>query len=87
MAMVVSFLRLPLVVRPLTVHASFWINLPFGGIALAAVYFFFHPPPRKVTGMTVYQRIREIDIAGAFFLICGMGHNTENYVTFANFLF
>jgi hypothetical protein len=51
--------------------ASFWINLPFGAVALLAVHFFFHPPPRKASGLTVYQRIREIDLAGAFFLISG----------------
>ncbi|KAH8592475.1 putative major facilitator superfamily transporter [Bisporella sp. PMI_857] len=50
----------------------FWINLPFGAVSLAAVYFFFHPPKRKISGMTVKQRILEIDLLGAFFLICAI---------------
>jgi MFS family permease len=28
----------------------FWINLPFGGIALATVFFYFSNPPRRHTG-------------------------------------
>jgi MFS family permease len=47
----------------------FWINLPFGGIALATVFFYFSNPPRRHTDMTVKQKVRQIDILGAFFLI------------------
>ncbi|KAH6678285.1 major facilitator superfamily domain-containing protein [Halenospora varia] len=50
----------------------FWINLPFGAIAIASVFFFFKPPPRKDTGLSVKQRILDIDLIGAFFLICSI---------------
>jgi MFS family permease len=47
----------------------FWINLPFGGVALAAVFFFFSNPPRRHTDMTTREKLRQIDFLGAFFLI------------------
>ncbi|KAI9676968.1 MAG: hypothetical protein M1817_006807 [Caeruleum heppii] len=50
----------------------FWINLPFGAIALLTVGFFFKNPKRKVSKLTTWQKIMEIDILGAFFLICGI---------------
>jgi MFS family permease len=48
------------------------INLPFGGIALATVFFFFKPPERKSSGFTTKQKILEIDLVGALFLICAI---------------
>lgn len=50
----------------------FWINLPFGGVALAAVFFFFSNPPRRHAEMTVKEKLKQIDLLGAFFLICGI---------------
>ena len=50
----------------------FWINLPFGGIALAIVFFFFSNPPRRHTDMSVKEKIKQIDILGAFFLIAAI---------------
>lgn len=50
----------------------FWINLPFGGVALLTVFFFFKNPERAHTGMTLKQKINQIDIGGAFLLICGI---------------
>jgi MFS family permease len=47
----------------------FWINLPFGGIALAAVLFFFSNPPRRYTNMSRKEKFEQIDILGAVFLI------------------
>ncbi|KAI9754653.1 MAG: hypothetical protein M4579_004616 [Chaenotheca gracillima] len=48
----------------------FWINLPFGGIALLTVFFFFKSPKREASTLTFMQKIQEIDLLGAFFLIC-----------------
>jgi len=50
----------------------FWINLPFGAVSIAAVWFFFKPPVRKDSGLTVKQKILEIDLLGALFLICAI---------------
>jgi Fungal trichothecene efflux pump (TRI12) len=51
---------------------QFWINLPFGGIAIAIVFFFFKNPERKHSKLTTKQKISEIDLLGAFFLICAI---------------
>jgi len=56
----------------LTWRWCFWINLPFGGIALATVFFYFKNPDRKSSGMTTKQKILEIDLVGAVFLICAI---------------
>ena len=50
----------------------FWINLPFGGVALLTVFFFFKNPERAHTGMTFKEKLRHIDLGGAFLLICGI---------------
>ena len=47
----------------------FWINLPIGGIAIVAVFFFFKNPDRKHSKLTLKQKIQEMDLLGAFFLI------------------
>lgn len=53
-------------------HRCFWINLPFGGVSLAVVFFFFANPERQYNHISVKQRIKEIDIIGAIFLICAI---------------
>ncbi|KAI9808661.1 MAG: hypothetical protein M1825_003812 [Sarcosagium campestre] len=50
----------------------FWINLPFGAIALLTVSIFFKNPKRKVSNLTTMQKIAEIDLLGALFLICSI---------------
>ncbi|KAH7323762.1 major facilitator superfamily domain-containing protein [Rhexocercosporidium sp. MPI-PUGE-AT-0058] len=50
----------------------FWINLPFGAVSIVAVWFFFKPPVRKDSGLTLKQKILEIDLLGALFLICAI---------------
>lgn len=50
----------------------FWINLPFGGISLAVVFFLFTNPERQYSYMSVKDRIKEIDLLGALFLICSI---------------
>ena len=54
------------------VRWCFWINLPFGAVALAAVFFFFSNPPRRYTDMTVKEKLAQIDLIGALFLICAI---------------
>lgn len=48
---------------------SFYINLPIGAIAIAAVAVFFQPPERKRSKLTFVEKIGQIDILGAFILI------------------
>ncbi|CZR61162.1 related to aflatoxin efflux pump AFLT [Phialocephala subalpina] len=50
----------------------FWINLPFGAVSIAVVFAFFKPPQRKSSGFTLKQKILEIDLLGALFLICAI---------------
>ena len=47
----------------------FYINLPIGAIAMAAVFFFFHNPQREHSKLTLKEKIAQIDLIGAFFLI------------------
>ncbi|KAF1953297.1 MFS transporter [Byssothecium circinans] len=50
----------------------FWINLPFGAISFAVVFIFFSNPERQYSHMSVKDRIKEIDLLGALFLICAI---------------
>ncbi|KAF2731180.1 MFS general substrate transporter [Polyplosphaeria fusca] len=50
----------------------FWINLPFGGVSLAVVFFFFSNPERRYSHVSMKSRIKEVDIVGAVFLICAI---------------
>ncbi|KAF1941820.1 MFS general substrate transporter [Clathrospora elynae] len=50
----------------------FWINLPFGAVSLAVVFFFFTNPKRQYSHLSVKERIKNIDIVGAIFLICAI---------------
>ena len=50
----------------------FYINLPVGGLAIAIVYFFFHNPEREESKLIFKQKILQIDLLGAFFLICAI---------------
>ena len=56
----------------LTWRWCFWINLPFGAIALGTVFFFFKNPVRKHSDLTFRGKLRQIDLLGAFLLICGI---------------
>ncbi|RMZ91346.1 hypothetical protein DV736_g1425, partial [Chaetothyriales sp. CBS 134916] len=46
-----------------------YINLPIGAIAVTAVFFFFENPERKHSKLTFLEKIGQIDLLGAFFLI------------------
>ena len=50
----------------------FWINLPFGGVALLTVFFCFKNPERPHNNRTTREKIRQIDLLGAFLLICAI---------------
>lgn len=50
----------------------FYINLPIGALAIAIVFLFFHNPERKESKLTFKQKILQIDLLGAFFLICAI---------------
>ncbi|OAP60974.1 hypothetical protein AYL99_05978 [Fonsecaea erecta] len=50
----------------------FYINLPIGAIAITAVFFFFKNPERRHSNLTMRQKIGQIDLLGAFFLICAI---------------
>lgn len=47
----------------------FYINLPVGAIAVTAVFFFFQNPERKESTLTFKQKIGQMDLLGASFLI------------------
>ncbi|RYF44525.1 MAG: hypothetical protein EOO38_17725, partial [Cytophagaceae bacterium] len=50
----------------------FWINLPFGGVSLAVVFFFFTNPERQYSHLPIKERLKNIDMIGAIFLICAI---------------
>ena len=50
----------------------FKINLPFGAISFCTVAIFFKTPERKQSGLTVKQKVLEIDLLGALFLIAAI---------------
>jgi MFS family permease len=50
----------------------FWINLPFGGVSLAVVFFFFANPERQYSHIPFKARMKEVDLIGATFLICAI---------------
>lgn len=50
----------------------FWINLPFGGVSLAVVGFFFSNPERQYSHIPFKARLKEVDLIGAVFLICAI---------------
>ncbi|PPJ55452.1 hypothetical protein CBER1_02756 [Cercospora berteroae] len=52
--------------------ASLSINLPFGAVSIAVVFFFFTDPPREHADMTFKEKLKQIDLLGAFFLICAI---------------
>jgi MFS family permease len=50
----------------------FWINLPVGGIAIITTGLFFTSPPRRNAHLSPMEKLRQMDLGGAFVLICGI---------------
>ena len=47
-------------------------NLPFGGVSLAVVFFFFSNPDRQYSHISFKERMKQVDLVGAVFLICAI---------------
>ncbi|GFF81445.1 hypothetical protein IFM60648_06024 [Aspergillus lentulus] len=56
--------------KVLTWRFIFWINLPFGAVALALVWFTLRKPPPAVKGdLPWVQKLRQLDLPGATLLL------------------
>lgn len=47
----------------------FYINLPIGGASCLALIFFFNPPARKGEEKSITNRVKDLDLVGAFLFI------------------
>ncbi|KAF2276879.1 MFS general substrate transporter [Westerdykella ornata] len=57
----------------LTWRFCFWINLPFGAIALAQIWYTLRkPPPAVKAGLPPREKIRQLDLPGATVLIASV---------------
>ncbi|RFU31486.1 hypothetical protein B7463_g4855, partial [Scytalidium lignicola] len=58
----------PLVGGALTQHTTwrwcFYINLPCGGVTASILFFFFHPPKRVRSSLSLLQKLRRLDLPG-----------------------
>jgi MFS family permease len=47
----------------------FWVNLPVGGVALVALFFFLHTPKMKHPPATIKQQFLRLDPLGTLFFL------------------
>src|SRR6266536_2448195 len=63
----------PILGGALTIQVSwrwcFYINLPVGAASVAALVILFHPPTRPIEEKTMLERIKKLDLIGAFLFI------------------
>lgn len=50
----------------------FYINLPFGGVAIVLVAYLLHVPDRESTKRPLQTKILQLDLAGITFLLPGI---------------
>ena len=50
----------------------FYINLPFGGVAMAAIFFFLKVPDRKKNELSLTQKLSQLDAPGTSLLVPGV---------------
>lgn len=50
----------------------FYINLPFGGVAMAAVFFFLKVPDRDTSRLPWTQKLSQLDAPGTALLVPGV---------------
>lgn len=50
----------------------FYINLPFGGVAMLAIFFCLKVPDRETTQLPWAEKLKQLDVPGTLFLIPGV---------------
>lgn len=50
----------------------FYINLPFGGVAMVAIFFFLKVPNRDTSKLPCAQKLSQLDAAGTALLVPGV---------------
>lgn len=50
----------------------FYINLPFGAVAMVAIWYFMKVPEREATKLPLKQKLRQLDAPGTAVLVPGV---------------